>query len=263
MTISLSNIKFGDTVAAIKRTKLADSVIEEIKRRLLSGELKEGDKLPNQAEFAIQLGVSRPSLREALHTLSLVGAIEQRPGFGTVIRARIPILYANHISPPLMSDHQATLELINYRRYIEVGMVELAVKNATENDILKLESTVVRMRDALDKGKTDVYVESDVAFHFSLAEASHNRFILHQIVNIRGFLEQFMQESFGVLPGMFERSFKFHVDIFNTIKRRNVKEARSSMDKHIQDIQNGLERYYKLASAKQKDDLATADNYEN
>jgi GntR family transcriptional repressor for pyruvate dehydrogenase complex len=49
-------------------------VIEEINRMILSGEVKEGDKLPNQNDFAAQLGVSRPSLREALHTLTLIGA---------------------------------------------------------------------------------------------------------------------------------------------------------------------------------------------
>ena len=59
-------------MASIKRKKLSDSVIEEIKRMLLSGELQEGDKLPNQNEFAAQLGVSRPSLREALNTLTLI-----------------------------------------------------------------------------------------------------------------------------------------------------------------------------------------------
>jgi GntR family transcriptional repressor for pyruvate dehydrogenase complex len=242
-------------MVTIKRTKLADSVIEEIKRSILSGELREGDKLPNQAEFANQLGVSRPSLREALHTLSLVGAIEQRPGFGTVIRSRIPILYAHQFSPPLLSDHHATLELIVFRRYIEVGMVELAVQNATKNEILKLESTVERMRKALNEGQTEAYVEMDVSFHISIAEAAHNRFILHQIVSIRGFLEQFMQESFGVLPGMFERSFKFHLAIFSAIKERNLRRARASMDKHIQDIQNGLERYYELTRAEQRNHL--------
>ena len=99
-------------MTAIKRKKLADSVIEEIIRRIESGELKEGDKLPNQNEFAAQLGVSRPSLREALHTLTLIGAIEQRPGFGTVIRAKNTARMAEHLSPPLVSDTTATMELM-------------------------------------------------------------------------------------------------------------------------------------------------------
>jgi GntR family transcriptional repressor for pyruvate dehydrogenase complex len=96
-------------MAVIKRKKLADSVIEEIKRMVDVGELKEGDKLPNQLEFAAQLGVSRPSLREALHTLTLIGAIEQRPGLGTVIKSANSTLWAVQLCPPLVSDAQASI----------------------------------------------------------------------------------------------------------------------------------------------------------
>ena len=87
-------------MASVKEKKLAESVIEEIKRMIVDGELKEGDKLPNQNEFAVQLGVSRPSLREALHTLALIGAIEQRPGLGTVLKQLDPKLWADQLALP-------------------------------------------------------------------------------------------------------------------------------------------------------------------
>ena len=71
----------------ITSKKLTDSILDHIRNMVETGELREGDKLPNQYEFAAQLGVSRPSLREALYTLKQVGAIEQRPGSGTVLRS--------------------------------------------------------------------------------------------------------------------------------------------------------------------------------
>ena len=85
-------------MAAIIRKKLADSVLEEIRRMITDGELGEGDKLPNQNEFSTQLGVSRPSLREALHTLNLMGVIEQRPGLGTVRRLHQRIRRIHQVS---------------------------------------------------------------------------------------------------------------------------------------------------------------------
>lgn len=94
----------------IRRKKVADAVIEEIKRMIQSGELKEGDKLPNQNIFAAQLGVSRTSLREALNTLTRLGVTEQRPGYGTVLRSRVPAIFAEHMTPPLISDKQATID---------------------------------------------------------------------------------------------------------------------------------------------------------
>ncbi|MFH1624915.1 MAG: GntR family transcriptional regulator [Pseudomonadota bacterium] len=63
----------------IVKKKLSDSVLEEIGRMVDAGELKRGDKLPPQDQLAAQLGVSRPSLREALRAMEMIGAIEQRP----------------------------------------------------------------------------------------------------------------------------------------------------------------------------------------
>lgn len=237
-------------MASVKRKKLSDFVIEEIKRMLLSGELQEGDKLPNQSEFAAQLGVSRPSLREALYTLTLVGAIEQRPGYGTVIRARVPALLADSLSPPLVSDIEATLELIESRGFIEVGIVELAVQNSTDEEIRQMATLIKDMTRAFEEGRANDYTELDMMFHYQIAEASHNRFMLYLFVTLRGLLEQFMRETFIVVPGLLERSLKFHVNIYEGIKDRNMQKAISSMKKHIQDIRRSLQHYYEVAHKK-------------
>jgi GntR family transcriptional regulator, transcriptional repressor for pyruvate dehydrogenase complex len=231
-------------MVSINKKKLADSVIEEIKRMINNGELREGDKLPNQNEFAAQLGVSRTSLREALSTLTLIGVIEQRPGFGTVIRSRAPALYANHLTPPLMSDEKATTELIEARRYIEMGGAELAAAYATAEEIEELKTLVNTMAEANREGRIGDYIEKDLAFHFMIAKASHNRFILHLFVTIRGMMEQYMRESFHLLPWMLERSLKFHTNIFQAIQNRDPARAVSEMRKHNLDILDKLKSYY-------------------
>ena len=231
-------------MAVIKRKKLADSVIEEIKRMVDVGELKEGDKLPNQLEFAAQLGVSRPSLREALHTLTLIGAIEQRPGLGTVIKSANPTLWAEQLSPPLVSDAQASLELVEARRFIEVGVVELAVNNATGKDIQKMGKLIDDMAKALKEERPKDYSELDMAFHHQIAGASHNRFMLHMFVTIRGLMEQFIRETFTVIPGLLERSLKFHIGVYENIKERNSAKAVKNMKNHILDIEKALKNFY-------------------
>jgi len=231
-------------MAAIKRKKLADSVIEEIKRMIDVGELKEGDKLPNQLEFAAQLGVSRPSLREALHTLTLIGAIEQRPGLGTVIKSANSTLWAEPLSPPLVSDAQASLELVEARRFIEVGVVELAVNNATGKDIQKMAKLIDDMTKALKEERPKAYSELDMAFHHQIAGASHNRFMVHMFVTIRGLMEQFIRETFTVIPGLLERSLKFHIGVYENIKERNSAKAVKNMKNHILDIEKALRNFY-------------------
>jgi GntR family transcriptional repressor for pyruvate dehydrogenase complex len=236
---------------SINRKKLADSVIEEIRRRIISEELKEGDKLPNQHEFAAQLGVSRTVLREALHTLSNLGVVEQRPKSGTIIKAKTPFLYADHLIPPLIADTRATVELIEARRFVEVGAVELAVENASEKEIFEMGLLVEDMRGLLKARDEAGYTEKNIAFHFLIAKASHNRFLLHLLATIRGFMEQWMQESISVLPGLLERSMKSHETIYFAIRNRDRKKAMGSMKGHLADFQKSLERYYQTTGRRQ------------
>jgi GntR family transcriptional repressor for pyruvate dehydrogenase complex len=231
-------------LASIEKKKLSDSVIDEIKRMIESGELQEGDKLPNQNEFAAQLGVSRASLREALLKLNLIGAIEQRPGLGTVIKSANPTLWANQISPPLVSDTDATLKLLEARRFIEVGVVELAVEHATAHDVKKMGQLVEDMGRALKEGRTDDYSEIDLNFHHQIANASHNDFMVHMFVTIRGLMEQFIREAFTVIPGLLERSLGFHISIYEGIKEKDRRKAATSMKNHIRDIEKAFRQYY-------------------
>jgi len=232
-------------MASINKKKLADSVIEEIKRMIQSGELKEGDKLPNQNAFAAQLGVSRTSLREALSTLTRIGVIEQRPGYGTVFRSRIPALFTDHLAPPLISDKQATIELIEARRFIEIGAAELSVKNASPEQINEMGLLIKEMTRSLKEGRIDDYIEQDVSFHFLIAKASHNRFLVNLFVTIRGFMEQYMRESFHLLPWMLERSLKFHQNIYQAVKGGSHSKAVFQMKKHILDVQRAIQKYYR------------------
>jgi len=231
-------------MATINKKKLADSVIEEIKRMINGGELKEGDKLPNQNEFAAHLGVSRTSLREALNTLTIIGVIEQRPRYGTVIRSRIPALYASHITPPLMSDAEATVELIEARKFIEIGAVELCVRNGTGGQIEEMKALIHDMTRAVKEKRINDYIEKDLAFHFLIAKASHNRFLLHLFVTLRGFMEQYMRESFHLLPWTLDRSLLHHHHIFQAIRNRDQARAVSGMKKHIIDIRRVVDTYY-------------------
>jgi GntR family transcriptional regulator, transcriptional repressor for pyruvate dehydrogenase complex len=231
-------------MAIIKKKKMADSVIEEIKRMIESGELKEGDKLPNQNEFAAQLNVSRTSLREALRVLDLLGAIEQRPGFGTVIRKYNPVLFSTSmVAPPLMSDTRATIELIEARAIIETGAAELAARNASDDQIKRLSGLIAALRQALEEDRTRDYIECDMAFHGLIAEASNNRFISYSFQTLKGYIEQYMQEVFVTLPKMLKSSIRMHQDIEVQIARRHPEKAAQAMQAHITDIRRHYEQF--------------------
>ena len=233
------------------RKKTADFVVEEIKRMIGSGEIKPGEKLPNQHEFSSRLGVSRTSLREACNTLARIGVIEQKPRVGTIVVSQVQSGYSDYLTPPLISDQQTTRELIEARRYIELDAVELEVKNAADEEIEGLEKLISRMKTAVRGMNIAEYTECDAALHFEIAKASHNRFIIHIFINIIATLDQYIRESFKVFPWMVGLTFKHHEGIVSAIKLRNVTRAKTRMGKHISSAQRTIEEYYAGLSKRQ------------
>jgi len=231
----------------IKKKKLADEVIDAIKRMIQSGELKEGDKLPNQTEFAAQLGVSRTSLREAFNTLCVLGVLEQHQGYGTIVKSRFSALYADHLSAPFITDEKATMELLEARQFIEIGAARFAAKNATKKQIKEMEILIDEMAKAGEEANMQKLSEQDIDFHFLIAQATGNRVMIHLLANIRGLMEKFMHEAFLVLHDQ-KRYLKAHRDIFESIKQKNPKKASSLMRKHIMDVQKDLQQYYRVVN---------------
>jgi GntR family transcriptional repressor for pyruvate dehydrogenase complex len=228
----------------IVRTKITDSILKEIRRRISCGEIREGDKLPNQNDFAAQLGVSRPSLREALHSLAMLGVIEQRPGAGTIVRAQTPAFLAGDLDLPLISDVQGVQELIEARRVIEVDMAELAVERASDAELNRLERITDEMTHMVETGRVEDYSKKDIQFHHLIAQAAHNRFLLHLFTAIRQFLDQFIRESFTVMPEVLNISQQGHGAIVKALKARDKKQAAVEMIKHIKLGQETMQKMH-------------------
>jgi GntR family transcriptional repressor for pyruvate dehydrogenase complex len=233
---------------SIRKKNLADSIIKEIKRMIEYGELKEGQKLPNQNEFAAQLGVSRSSLREALHVLTVVGGIEQRPGVGTIIKSANSASWAEHLSTPIISDSMASRELIEARRFIEIGTVELASRRATATDIRKIGDLAEKMTCALKDKKMDEFSSLDMQFHYQIAESSHNRYMLHLFINIQNLLRHFIHDALEVIPGLREKQLKFHIRIFQGIRDRDMRKATRSMRTLLNNTEVALKQYHDTSS---------------
>jgi GntR family transcriptional repressor for pyruvate dehydrogenase complex len=232
------------------RKKLADHVIDEIKRMLMEGELRAGDKLPNQTDFASQLGVSRLSLREALNALTRMGVIKQKPGFGTMILSDDPRLWGEKPLPPVLSDEAAALELLESRKAIETAIVGLAMQRISKEEIGLLAEDIHQMKRAQGQDDTMDYMKHDMSFHFRIASASHNRYMIHMFLTIRGLMEQFMAEIFSAIPALLVDSFQYHERIYSSIKKRDGVQAALHMEEHISNIANHLKDYYRRGSGR-------------
>ena len=234
---------------ALKTKKVSTAVLEEIRRMIISGEIKEGDKFPNQNDFAAQLGVSRPSLREALQVLSQLGAIEQRPGAGTILVSATPALFSADIDTPLVSNRDAIRELMETRRIVEIGLAGMAAKRATGTEIAELGQALGEMDTARQKPDKQAFAVADLLFHHLVAKSSHNRFSFSLFQSVSQAVGQLLDNAFKVLPILLDVSFRAHRKIFRAIAARDPEAAREAMERHLREGENALSTYYEEQQA--------------
>lgn len=227
-----------------KKNSAATDVLIEFKRRCINKEMKNGDKLPDQNQLANELGVSRISLREAIHTLTLMGALEKRPRFGTVVRSALQIMHIEYLFPPKLSDKSNFFEFMMFRKYIESAAVELAAIYAKKEDISTLEKLLYEMELSLKNKQWEKCSETDNFFHVEVGKASHNRFILWQVINSRSHHDQFMKRVKPVLKDIMKDAVEDHRKIFMAIKNRDPAAAKNQMKAHLAMVERSYNNYF-------------------
>lgn len=161
-------------VSRIRTPRVYQQIAEQIEGLIQSGEYKPGSRLPPERELAYLLGVSRPSVREAMIALETAGLIEVRTGNGTYVR--IGVTSEIHVAWTGGGDPgPGPLEQFEARMQIEPGLAFLAAERITESELAHLEALVAAMAE-------DGYLEASIRdcddlgrdFHVTLAKASRN-----------------------------------------------------------------------------------------
>lgn len=165
---------------ALRRSQVLsvpDQLSVSLERLILDGELKDGDRLPTEHELSEIFGVSRVSVRQALHELEARGLIDRRPGRGTVVTtaASARAGHAGEVLSALLDGSEPeTVELtriMELRSVIEPPIAALAATRVTPRDVEQLRSLVVEMESETD---LDRYAVLDRAFHQAISQYTHN-----------------------------------------------------------------------------------------
>jgi GntR family transcriptional repressor for pyruvate dehydrogenase complex len=224
----------------MQRVSLIDSIVEEIKQRISQGELKDGDSLGSQDDLAKRMEVSRPTLREALKRLELMGLIETKHGRGTFVKTITPQDFMNPLASFLVINQESAIELLEARLYIEGAVAALSAKNASQNDIKGIKKKLADMKTAAKTASVEKFIANDVQFHLLVAESSKNR-VLTKVVNIlRDLLHQLLHKVFEIqsdsLAKTFNQTISFHEKILSAIEQHNPDMARRHMEAHLKDV---------------------------
>ncbi|TXG93407.1 MAG: GntR family transcriptional regulator, partial [Rhodocyclaceae bacterium] len=159
--------------------RISDAVAASLEKRILEGSLKPGDRLPPERELATELGVSRPSLREAIQKLASKGMLQSRQGGGTFVTAALEKSFFDPWQDMMGSYPNLREDMLEFRRMLEGQAAEWAAERATEADLQRLEQAFAAMTEAFAGDDLERRSTTDIAFHQAVGEAAHNALIGH------------------------------------------------------------------------------------
>jgi len=219
-------------------------VIDQILDLIRGSAFKVGDRLPPERLMASKLGVSRPSVREAYCVLEIVGILESKVGSGTYVKSNMIDQISISKIRDISNKEESPYDIIEVRKMIEPSIVALAVKNSTEEDVEEIRSILDRMKAEMKENK--VYsADTDALFHLRIAQATGNAVLF----NVMRYIVDLMRERLWdrlidgpeVTKEDLRDDMKFHEDILDCFKKKDVKRVRPVMLKRFSDIQRGLE----------------------
>ena len=160
--------------------RLSDTIAHELERRILDGALKPGDRLQPERELAVELGVSRPSLREAIQKLVSKGLLHSRQGGGTYVTDRLDAGFIDPWQEMLRQHPNIQGDLLEFRGMLECEAASLAARRATDADLTRLTQAFEAMNQAFDADDLERRASTDIDFHQAIGEATHNALIGHR-----------------------------------------------------------------------------------
>jgi GntR family transcriptional repressor for pyruvate dehydrogenase complex len=225
----------GVEFTAVRKTRLFESVAQQLQRLIVDGALKPGDRLPSERELAEQFAVSRGSVRDAIRTLELVGLVVPRQGEGTVVAEVSAEAVVMPIASLLLRKRELIAELLDVRKMIEPALAARAAVRASPEEIARLEDVLRRQREKTLRGESTV--DEDGEFHYLVALAAKNSVVRSVLDVLMGLLRETRTRSLQT-DGRSQRSLAGHRRVLAAIKRRDPEAAARAVRRHVEEIES-------------------------
>ena len=217
----------------IQRESVAEMVVRRILDMVKSGVLKAGDALPPERDLALSLDVSRPSVREAMRGLAVLGVVKSRQGGGAYISDLGPDALLGPLQFYLSLEQMNIRELYDARALIESDVARRAAVNITEADLARLEALLATQRDTI--GDALAFRKSDFEFHEIIWIGSGNAFLkrIGESLNVIGL--EFRKRA-SERPGVLQQSLQDHRRLLDALKARDPAAAAAAAEAHMQNV---------------------------
>jgi GntR family transcriptional repressor for pyruvate dehydrogenase complex len=216
--------------------KLSSAVVRQIEQLILRGILRPGERLPSERDLAEKLGVSRPSLRDAIAELAENGLLVSRAGSGVFVADVMGSAFSPALIRLFSTHEEAVFDYIAFRRDIEGLAAERAAVHGSETDLRVIDTIFGKMEQAHQKRDPSDEAQLDAEFHMAIIEASHNVIMLHML---RSMFDLLRQGVFYNRQVMFrnrmtrDHLLDQHRAINTAIQARDPEAARAAVTAHL------------------------------
>lgn len=232
---------FDEIIRPMKSPKAYLLIVAKIVSLVANGELSYGEHLYTEKDLMNMLGVSRPTLREALRVLEFLGVVTVSPRKGIAIQQ--PDISNGYMSLIfiLMFDKTTNIEIFQLRRAIQTEMVAAAATVGSTEELKRLTAIVDEMESKLDVDYI-TFEKLDYDFHMQIVVCAHNMLCLKLMQTLGKMIHSQMKERLSRMPVEDRcKTLSFHKQILNAILQRDSIKAKRLMEEHLADVFTHLE----------------------
>ena len=223
--------------------KLSTAVTRQIEKLILQGILRPGERLPAERDLAEKLGVSRPSLREAVAELQDKGLLSARAGAGIYVADVLGSAFSDALIRLFAEHDEAVFDYIGFRRDLEGLAACRAARLASDTDLQVIQTLMDKMEAAHKKTNPADEARLDAEFHMAIIEASHNVIMLHMM---RSMFQLLREGVFYNRQVMFKQRttrgalLDQHRAINAAIQARDPEAERAAVNDHLNYVEKAL-----------------------
>lgn len=220
------------TFQRVSRSKLAETVAQQLLREIREKRLPPGRRIPSERELMASLGVGRSTVREAVNGLAMLGVLEIRHGQGAFVAdPSAGAAPANAIAAALARGF--TRDLFEARMLVEVHAARLAAERRTEAELAEIEQVIADHEQAIAEGRPAV--EPAVRFHVKIGEAAHSEVLASFVSSMAEVMHQRGPEL-ERSPGYREWEIEQHRSVLEPIATGDPELAAQRMREHLQAV---------------------------
>jgi len=203
----------------LPRRSLVELAVERMRERILQGDWQVGERLPTEPVLAVEMGISRNTVREAMRVLAFSGLVEIRQGDGSYLRTCQDPLQA------VLAMSRCTPEQARETRHIlESEAIGLAALRRTDEDLRGLREALQASAEHFH-GDVNAYVSCDLLFHQRLIDAAHNPALSELYRYFSGVVSAALQRNMATVPRC-QATFDLHGQILAAIEQRDAEQAK-------------------------------------